>query len=93
MPNRSLSLVPRREQYAAAQTVDSNEKPRRKSPQIAMTRGLEEQILYRWKFCGQLSRQISDGLRIRNRETVERVIQARVNGRGPVTPAGGRRVA
>jgi hypothetical protein len=43
--------------------------------------------MYRWQYCGQLSRQISDGLRIRNREAVEAVIQRRITGRGPVTPA------
>lgn len=87
MPDRMLRLVQRREQDAAAQTVETNEKPRRKSPHVAMTPRLEEQILYRWRFCGQLTRQISDGLRIRNREAVEAVIQRRMNGRGPVVPA------
>lgn len=87
MPNRSLELVGRREQSAAAQTVDLKSKPRRKPMTLAMTPRLEEQIMYRWQYCGQLSRQISDGLRIRNREAVEAVIQRRMNGRGPVMPA------
>lgn len=91
MPS-NLRLVGRVEQSAIAQVVETNEKPRRKSPHVAMTPRLEEQILYRWRFCGQLSRQISDGLRIRNREEVEAVIQRRMTGRGPVTPAA-RRVA
>lgn len=91
MPNRSLRLVPRREQSATAQTIETTDKPRRKPMHMAMTPRLEEQILYRWQYCGQLSRQISDGLRIRNREAVEAVIQRRITGRGPLTPA--RRVA
>ncbi len=91
MPNRSLSLVGRAEQSAAAQTVDTNQIPRRKPVKLAMTPRLEEQIMYRWQYCGQLSRQISDGLRIRNREAVEAVIQRRITGRGPLTP--GRRAA
>ena len=87
MPNPTLRLVGRVEQSAIAQTVETNEKLRRKPMKLAMTPRLEEQILYRWRFCGQLSRQISDGLRIRNREAVEAVIQRRITGRGPVTPA------
>lgn len=87
MANRSLTLVQRREQYAAAQTVE------RKAPARAFTAQVEDQIVYRWRFAGQTTREISRGLRLGNREAVERVIQARVNGRGPVTPARGRRVA
>lgn len=91
MPDRILRLVSRAGQPAAAQTVETNHSPRRKPMKLAMTPRLEEQIMYRWQYCGQLSRQISDGLRIRNREAVEAVIQRRITGRGPVTPA--RRVA
>lgn len=87
MPDRMLRLVPRVAQGADSQTVE------RKAPARAFTAQVEEQIVYRWRFAGQSTREISRGLRLGNREAVERVIQARVNGRGPVTPAGGRRVA
>lgn len=85
MPNRSLRLVGRVEQSAIAQVIE------RKPPARAFTSQVEEQILYRWRFAGQSTRQISRGLRLNDREAVEAVIQDRLNGRGPVTPA--RRVA
>mgnify|MGYP000948503744 CR=1 FL=1 len=86
MPNRSLRLVGRVEQSAIAQVIE------RKPPARAFTAQVEEQILYRWRFAGQSTRQISRGLRLNDREAVEAVIQRRMNGRGPVMPAT-RRVA
>ena len=87
MPNRSLSLVARVEQSAAAQVA------KKKGPSRCMTLPVQAEIVYRWIHGGQITRQISDGLRIHNREAVERVIQGAINGRGPLTPAGGRRAA
>ena len=55
MPNRSLSLVGRAEQSAAAQTVE------KKKPARAITAQVQHEIVRRWKFHGQLSREISRG--------------------------------
>ena len=85
MPN-TLRLLPRIGQ------ADQSEHVERKGPARAFTSRVEAEIIYRWKYVGQSTREISRGLRINDREAVERVIQDRMTGRGPVTPAA-RRVA
>ena len=81
-----LTLVKGNQQSNDAHVIEGKDRSR------AFTHQVRDEIMYRWRYAGQTTREISRGLRLNDREAVERVIQDRLTGRGPVTPAA-RRVA
>ncbi len=81
MPSSMLMLVKGNQQSQYAHVIE------RKQVSRAFTHQVRDEIIYRWRYAGQSTREIIRGLRINDREAVERVIQDRLTGRGPVTPA------
>lgn len=87
MPNRILSLVPRREQDATAQTIEKKKIATALLPKVAA------ELTHRWLWQGQSIAQMSRNLGINNRELVERAIRNRLAPRNQPISAPIRRVA
>lgn len=77
------SHIAERLSAAQANSLQSTE-GKRKPPVREMTVQVREEIVYRFVYAGQLTREISKNLAINDREAVERVIQRALMPRRPM---------
>ena len=82
MPDRRVSM----ERVNVPVNTGTDEVIERKGMARAVTHDLSDEILYRWLYLGQGTREISRGLRIGDREFVEDEVKRRVTAVGPVRP-------